>query len=91
MRVVAIFPLIEEPAVGPDLGRSENLLPGAQDDPHRLVVEYHWKAGHARQPSNNLAAGRSCYVPTCQRVTDFEWSLRVTPTRSTPCRADAAA
>ena len=90
MGVIAIFPLIEEPAVCPDLGWAENLAAGVQDDPHRLVVEYHRKACHAREPSNNLAAGLSCYVPTCQRVTVFGGGLRVTPTRVAPCQPDAA-
>lgn len=91
MRVVAIFALIEEPAVRPDLGRSEDLLPGPQDDAHRLIVEYHRKAGHARELGNNPAAGPSCYVPTCQRVMNLSGARRVNQTRSTPCRADAAA
>jgi hypothetical protein len=46
-------------------------LPGAQDYAHRLVIEDHRKACHARELSNNLAAGPSCYVQMCQRVTVF--------------------
>lgn len=40
MGVIAIFPFIQEPAVRPDLGWTQDLPAGAQDDPHRLVVEY---------------------------------------------------
>src|SRR6266436_2877429 len=68
MRVIAIFPFIEEPAVRPDLGGPQDLPAGPQDDAHWLVVEDHRKACHAREPSNNPAAGLSCYVPTCYEL-----------------------
>src|SRR3989442_7435679 len=44
--VIAILPFIEEPAVGPNLGGSQHLLAGPQDDAHRLVVEYHRETCH---------------------------------------------
>ena len=91
MRVIAIFPFIEEPAVRPDLGGPQDLPAGPQDDTHWLVVEDHRKACHAREQSNNPAAGLACYVPTCQRVMNLSEARRVNQTRSTPCRADAAA
>ena len=47
MRVIAVFSLVGEPAVRPDLGRPENLAPSPQDDAHRFVVEYERKARHA--------------------------------------------
>jgi len=40
VRVVAVFPLVREPAIGPDLGGAQNLLARAQNDAHRFVVEY---------------------------------------------------
>jgi hypothetical protein len=55
--MIAVFPFIEEPAIGPNLGGSQDLLPSPQDDAHRLVVEYHREACHARTPSKTLAAG----------------------------------
>ena len=91
MRMIAIFPCIQEPAIRPDPGGSQDLLAGSQDDPHRFVVEYHRKACHAREPSNNLAAAFSSYVLTWQRVTVLDGDLRVIPTRVAPCRPDAAA
>ena len=91
MRVIAIFAFIEKPAVRPDPGGPQDLLAGPEDDPHRLVVEYHRKACHAREPSNNLAAGSSGYVPTCQRVTVMGSDVRVILTRATLCQLDAAA
>jgi len=48
MRMVAIFAFIQEPAIRPDLGGPEYLTSGAQDDPHRFVVEDERKACHAR-------------------------------------------
>jgi len=67
MRMVAIFSLIEEPAIRPNLGRSEDLLPGPQDNAHRLVVEYHREAchtGHVKQnPCRHLLVLRAV-VPT---------------------------
>jgi hypothetical protein len=47
MRVIAVFPFIQEPAVRPNLGGPQNLPAGAQDNPHRLVIEYQRKACHA--------------------------------------------
>ena len=46
MRVVARFPLVREPAISPDLRRAQRLLPSAQDDADRLVVENQREAGH---------------------------------------------
>ena len=40
MRVIAIFSFIQEPAIRPNLGGSQDLLAGAQDDAHRFVIEY---------------------------------------------------
>lgn len=40
MRVVAILPLIGEPAIRPNLGWPQNLPAGPQDNAHRLVVEH---------------------------------------------------
>lgn len=57
MRVIAIFSFIQEPAIRPDLGRPEDLPPGPQDDPHRFVVEYKWKAGHTGELCNQPATG----------------------------------
>ena len=94
MRMIAVLSLIEEPAVRPNLGGSQDLLSGPQDDAHRLIGEYHRKGRHAREPSNNLAAGLSCYVPTCQRVMNLSEARSVNQTRSaltSACRADAAA
>lgn len=91
MRVIAVFPFIEEPAVRPDLGGPQDLPAGAQDDSHRFVVEYQRKACHAREPSNNLAAGLSGYVMMYQWVTVLEGFQRVSPTRLALCRGDAAA
>lgn len=39
MRVVSVLALIGKPAIRPDLGGSQNLLPRAEDDAHRLDVE----------------------------------------------------
>jgi len=91
MCVIAVFPFIEEPAVRPDLGGPQDLSAGPKDDAHRFIVEYHRKAGHTRQPSNNPAAGLSCYVPTCQRVTIAGVGCCVIPTRVGLCQLDAAA
>ena len=91
MCVIAVFSLIQEPAVGPDFGGSQDLLSGPQDDPHRFAVEYHRKAGHTGESSNNPAAGPSCYVPTCQRVTIAVVRGCVIPTRVALCQLDAAA
>jgi hypothetical protein len=46
MRVIAIFPFIQEPAIGPNLGGPQNQLTGPQDDAHRFVVEYEREACH---------------------------------------------
>src|SRR5207302_9531285 len=91
MRVIGVFPCSEEPAVRPNLGGPQDLPAGPQDDAHRLIGEYHRKAGHTREPSNNPAAGPSCYVPTCQRVTIAGGRWCVIPTRVAPCQLDAAA
>jgi hypothetical protein len=40
MCVIAIFPFIQEPAIGPNLGGPQNLLAGPQDNAHRFIVEY---------------------------------------------------
>jgi hypothetical protein len=40
MRVIAVFPFIEKPAVRPNLGGPKDLPAGAQDYSHRFVVEY---------------------------------------------------
>lgn len=47
MRVIAVLTLIQEPAVRPNLGRPEHLLPGAEDDAERFVVENEREACHA--------------------------------------------
>lgn len=40
VRVIAVFPLVEEPAIRPDLGGAEDLRAGPQNDADRFVVEY---------------------------------------------------
>jgi len=68
MRVIAVFAFIHEPAVRPDLGWSEHLLPGPQDDAHRLVVEDEREACHTWRQSKTLAAAPfvlRAVVPTC--------------------------
>src|SRR5258706_563449 len=47
MGMVAILAFIEEPAVCPDLGGPQNLLAGAQNNPHRFIVECERKGCHA--------------------------------------------
>jgi hypothetical protein len=48
MGVIAVFALVGKPAVRPNLGGSEDLPAGPQDNPHRFIVEYERKACHAR-------------------------------------------
>jgi hypothetical protein len=47
MRVIAIFPFIQKPAIRPNFGWPENLTPGPQNDAHRFVVENQRKGSHA--------------------------------------------
>lgn len=66
--VIPILPLIEEPAVGPDLGGPQNLLAGTQNNPHRFIVEYERKGCHAHEARQNSCRALSCRradVPTC--------------------------
>ena len=47
MRVIAVFTLVGEPAIRPNLGGFKNLLTGPQDNAHRFIVEYEREACHA--------------------------------------------
>ena len=44
--MIAVFALISEPAIGPDLRRTQGQLAGPQDDAEGFVVEYEGQAGH---------------------------------------------
>lgn len=39
VRVIAVFTLIGEPTIRPDLGRPEHLAPSPKDNAHRFVIE----------------------------------------------------
>jgi len=55
MGVIAIFPLIRKPTVGPNLGGAQDQLPGPQNDAHRFVVEDERESGHAVRLGNDPA------------------------------------
>jgi hypothetical protein len=40
MCVIAVFSLVGEPAIRPNLCRPENLATSPENDPQRLVIEY---------------------------------------------------
>jgi len=46
MGVIAAFPLVGEPAIGPDLRRAQGQLAGPEDDAEWFVVEYERQTGH---------------------------------------------
>ncbi len=86
MCVIAVLSLVQEPAVRPNLGRPEHLLPGAQDDAHRFVVENEREACHTTRAVQ--APCRSDFVlcpdvPTCYDLGEIR--DRQSDTFSTGC------
>ena len=69
MRVIAVLPFVREPAIGPDLGRAQHLLAGAQDDADRFVVEDEREAGHATLPVQGTC--QRCLRTTYRRTTCY--------------------
>jgi len=55
MRMIAVFPLVGKPTVGPNLGGAQDQLPGPQNDAHRFIVEDERESGHAARLGNDLA------------------------------------
>ena len=44
--MIAVFALISEPAIGPDLRRAQGQLASPENDAEGFVVEYKRQAGH---------------------------------------------
>ena len=55
MGMIPIFSFVGKPAVGPDLGGSQDQLAGPQDDAHRFIVKDERESGHVARLGNHPA------------------------------------
>src|SRR5216117_4175276 len=96
--MIAVFTLIQEPAVRPNLGGPQHLPAGSQNDAHRFVVDHQRKARHGAPlrvicryvvtQSPCQARLRTTYRPTTSYGFPPSRESSVRHVQRRPCRVD---